>query len=84
MGSGAGPFIDDLYRSSRSIYLSLAMSVVYSIIFIYFLSAFAEIIAWICVVVLQFALIGVAAGGWYMWDDAKKKACAEDKTLAAI
>ena len=68
MGSGAGPYLNDLYRSSRSIFLSLAMSVVYSILFIYFLSAFGETIAWICVVVLQLFLFGVAGLGWYFWD----------------
>ena len=68
MGSGAGPYLNDLYRSSRSIFLSLAMSVVYSILFIYFLSAFGETIAWICVVVLQLFLFGVAGVGWYFWD----------------
>lgn len=44
------------------------MSVVYSILFIYFLSAFGETIAWICVVVLQLFLFGVAGVGWYFWD----------------
>jgi TRAP-type C4-dicarboxylate transport system permease small subunit len=48
------------------------MSVVYSIIFIYFLSAFGETIAWICVVILQLAFIALAGLGWYGWDQSKK------------
>ena len=48
------------------------MSVVYSIIFIYFLSAFGETIAWICVVILQLAFFGLAGLGWYGWDQSKK------------
>ena len=72
MGSGVGPYLNDLYRSSRSIFLSLAMSVVYSILFIYFLSAFGETIAWICVVVLQLFLFAVAGLGWYFWDQTIK------------
>lgn len=46
------------------------MSVVYSIVFIYFLSAFGEAIAWICVVILQLGLLSVAGLGWYMWNEA--------------
>jgi nitrate/nitrite transporter NarK len=68
MDSGIGPYLSDLYRSSRSIYLSLFMSIIYSILFIYFLSAFGEIIAWICVILLQLAFIGAAGGSYYMWD----------------
>ena len=48
------------------------MSVVYSIIFIYFLSAFGETIAWICVVILQLAFIALAGLGFYGWDQSKK------------
>jgi hypothetical protein len=68
LGSVAGPYISDLYRSSRSIFVSLAMSVVFSIIFIYFLSAFGvnilETIAWICVVIIQLAFIALAGLGF--------------------
>jgi hypothetical protein len=49
------------------------MSVVYSIVFIYFLSLFGEYIAWICVVVLQLGFIAVPVIGWYMWDHASKE-----------
>lgn len=72
LGSGLGPYLNDLYRASRSIYVSLAMSVVYSILFIYFLSAFGETIAWICVVILQLGFVAVGALGFYYWDLFKK------------
>jgi hypothetical protein len=74
MGSGAGAYFSDLNRSSRSIFVSLAMSIVYSILFIYFLSAFGEVIAWICVVILQLALIALGGLGFYAWDLTKKAA----------
>ena len=47
------------------------MSIIYSILFIYFLSAFGEIIAWICVILLQLAFIGAAGGSYFMWDASK-------------
>jgi hypothetical protein len=72
IGSGVGPYLYDLYRSSRSIFLSLAMSVVYSILFIYFLSAFGETLAWICVFILQLSLIALGGLGWYAWDQSVK------------
>lgn len=47
-----GTYFNDLYLSSRAIYISFGMSVVYSFIFIYLMSAFAETIAWVCVAIL--------------------------------
>lgn len=70
--SGAGSYLSDLYRSSRSIFVSLAMSIVYSIVFIYFLSAFGETLAWICVVILQLGLLAAAGAGWFLWDQNMK------------
>lgn len=40
--SEAGQFFNDMYLSSRAIYLSIFMSVVYAFIFIALMSAFAE------------------------------------------
>lgn len=73
MGSGVGPLISDLNRSSRSIFVSLALSVVWSILFIYFLGAFGETLAWICVVLIQILFIGIAGVGFYLWDLKKKE-----------
>jgi hypothetical protein len=52
MSSKAGSVALDLYKSSRAIYWSMAMSIVYSIIFIYLMSKFAEVIAWCCVILI--------------------------------
>lgn len=54
-------------RASRSIYLSLFMAIVYSIVFIYVLSIFGETIAWICIVIIQLGLIGATAVGYFAW-----------------
>jgi len=61
LNSKAGSFFMDMYLSSRAIYISMAMSIVYSVIFIYLMSWFAEIIAWCCIVLVQIGLIGMAA-----------------------
>lgn len=55
------------------------MSVVYSILFIYFLSLFGETIAWICVVILQLGFIAVPVIGWYMWDKASKELITDEE-----
>lgn len=56
MNSSAGKYINDLYLSSTSCYISIGMSVVYCLIYIQLMSKFAECIAWICVVLLQLFL----------------------------
>lgn len=71
--SAAGAYIEDMYRASRSIYLSCAMAVVYSIVFIYVLSIFGETIAWICIVLIQLSLFGASAVAYFAWDEQVKK-----------
>jgi len=61
-----GKYFNDLYLSSRAIYWSMAMGVVYCFILIAFLSAFAEPIAWICVALIQIGLLGVGVAGFFM------------------
>jgi hypothetical protein len=63
--SSAGKYINDLYLSSTSIYISIGMSVIYSLAFIFLMSAFAETIAWFCVVCLQLSLLGGAGALWF-------------------
>jgi hypothetical protein len=46
----------DLYLSSRAIYISMAMAFVYSIVYIYLMSAFAEYIAWAVIGAIQIGL----------------------------
>lgn len=61
MNSSAGRYLEDLYLSSRAIYASFGLGLVWCIIFIYLMSAFAETIAWICVVLIQLTLAGGSA-----------------------
>lgn len=67
LDSAAGAYIEDMQRASRSIYVSLAMAVVYSIVFIYILSLFVETIAWICIVIIQVAMIAASAIAYFAW-----------------
>jgi len=55
----------DMYLSSRAIYVSMAMSIIYSVIFIYLMSWFAEVIAWCCIVLVQIGLIAMSAVCFY-------------------
>jgi len=48
--SSQGKYLVDIYYSSRAIYASIGMSVVYCIIYIYLMSEFAECLAWVCIV----------------------------------
>ena len=65
LSNPTGAYFNDLYLSSRAIYWSCGMSVIYSFIFIYLMSAFAEPIAWICVALAQLGLIGASIGAWF-------------------
>lgn len=67
MSGSSGVAIQNMRRSANSISLSLFLSVVYSIVFIYFLSAFAETISWICIAIIQLGLIGATAVGYFAW-----------------
>lgn len=60
-----GKYFNDLYLSSRAIYISFAMSLVYSLALIYLMSAFAETIAWICVALAQAGFIFGAVLSYY-------------------
>ena len=63
--SSNGKYVYDLYLSSRAIYISCAMSLVYSFLYIYLMSAFAETIAWIAVALVQLGLIGCTVGSYF-------------------
>jgi len=65
MQNPIGKYFNDLYLSSRAIYWSMAMGMVYSFIYIYVMSAFAECIAWVCVAIAQLGLIGLSVGAWF-------------------
>ena len=55
-----GRQIYDLYLSSRAIYASIGMSIVYCIGYIYLMSIFAEYIAWAMIGLTQLGLLGGA------------------------
>lgn len=61
----AGKYFNDMYLSSRAIYASFGMGVVYCLIYIYLMSAFAEVIAWVCVALAQLGFIGLSVGAWF-------------------
>ena len=46
----------DMYNSSTSMYVSMACAIVWSIVYIYLMSIFAEQLAWCCVVLIQLGL----------------------------
>lgn len=61
-----GKYFNDLYLSSRAIYWSMAMAVVYCFIYIFFMSAFAEQIAWFCVALTLLGLLGSTFALWVL------------------
>lgn len=70
--SRAGSFYEDLYKSSTSIYVSMALALVWCIVYIYLMSWFAEALAWCCVFLIW---VGLGAGTYFTamkWLDSKK------------
>ena len=57
-------------------FISVGMSLVYTVLYILILSAFAEPLAWICIVAVNIGLFAVAIGGWFMREESKKKVLA--------
>jgi hypothetical protein len=62
--SSVGRYFNDLYLSSRAIYWSMAIGIIYCLIYIELMSAFAEYIAWISIFIFQIGLIALSAGIW--------------------
>ena len=58
--SSIGSYFNDMYLASKAIYASILMGLVYSIGYIYLMSAFAECIAWVCIGLTQVGLIAGA------------------------
>lgn len=56
-----------MYDSSRAIYWSMGMSLVYCLLFIYLMSAFAECISWGIIILVQLGLIGASLAGFALW-----------------
>lgn len=74
--SAAGAAVNDLDIASKAIKISIAMGLVYCLVFIYMMSAFAEIISWIIIVLLQVSLIGATAYGYLAYDEELTKCAA--------
>jgi hypothetical protein len=64
LANPVGKYFNDMYLSSRAIYWSCGMGLIYCLIYIKIMSAFAEPIAWICVVAVQLGLIALSIGAW--------------------
>lgn len=69
--TAAGQILNDMYLSSTSMYISFVTALLWSVIYIYILSIFAETLAWCCVCLIQLGLIGATVGGYMGWADAK-------------
>jgi hypothetical protein len=62
-----------MYKSSTSMYISMGLALVWSIIYIYLMSVFAETLAWCCVVLIQVGLLAATVGAYFLWDQEKTK-----------
>lgn len=56
-----------MYISSRAIYLSFAMALVYCLAYIFLMSKFGHYIAWFVVILIQLALIATSAAFFYIY-----------------
>lgn len=65
--SGSGKMIMDLYYSSTAIYISFGLSFVWSLIFIYIMSIFAETLAWCCIVLIEIGLIAFTVLSYFQY-----------------
>lgn len=72
--------------SSTSIFIAMGLAFVWSIVYIYLMSIFAEQLAWCCVFLIWVGLCAGAGFGFYMWQDAEKRteALRKDKGYASM
>jgi hypothetical protein len=54
-----------MYESSTAIFISCVMSLIVAVLYIYLLSAFAELLAWLMIAVAEISLLGGAALCFY-------------------
>jgi len=83
LDSKAGATINSINSASNAIFISFGMGFVYSLTLIYFLGAFAEVIAWVCVFLIQICLLGAAAGSFFESSHLKAEA-ASNKNNATM
>lgn len=69
MASAGGRVVSDILKAKVSIYISMATAFIYAFVLMYLLSAFAETIAYICIVLTGLGLFGGAALCWFMRAD---------------
>ena len=62
-----------MYKSSTSMYISMGLALVWSIVYIYLMSWFAETLAWCCVVLIQVGLLAATVGAYFLWEAEKTK-----------
>lgn len=60
--SPVGSVFEDMHKASTSMYICMGMALVWSIIYIYLLSWFAEVLAWLCVLLIQLGLLAATLG----------------------
>lgn len=71
--SPVGSMFEDMYKSSTSMYISMGCALVWSIVYIYLMSIFAEQLAWCCVFLIQFGLFAGTIFSYMTWDKEMKK-----------
>lgn len=62
-----GSNFKDMYISSRAIYCSFFMALVYCLFYIFMMSKFGHYIAWFVVIFIQLALIATSAAFFYIY-----------------
>ncbi len=74
MSGQSGKTITNMVNAKSAILISFVMGFVYSLIFLYLMSAFAEQIAWFCVFLVQIGLLGAAAASFMEYSHLKGEA----------
>jgi hypothetical protein len=72
LNSSAGSYVNDLYLASTAIWVSLGMALIYCFIFMAIMSAFAEVISWLIVALVQLGLIAGAVGCFLLRQSSKE------------
>ena len=62
--SPGASYIEDISKAGKAVKYSFLTGILYAFVFIYLMSAFAEPIAWLCIVLVQLGLIGVTGLLW--------------------
>lgn len=71
--SPVGSIYEAMFKASTSIYISMGLALLWSFIFIYLMSWFAEQLAWCCVVLIQVGLLTATIFSFLTWNKEKTK-----------